>query len=245
MTMWDFSASLYPKHGVAEACLTLQNRHGFDVNVLLFCLWLAQQRRAPSAELLQELVAQSDAWRAKLIGPLRALRTTMKNWPEGGVLPAFTAQPSFAALRDEVKAAELHGEKLQQLGLEHLVHAAAQSESSPEGLIEDESLLAFAENWRWLVAHYRTSLLRHDIEDGVADGTEDGESDGKEKEEEINQERADKSSSRAVSTPKVKPDLTPSPAAASQLLLEIAEQSDPRLFSALHRAFVESGLVQR
>ena len=79
----------------------------------------------------------------------------------------------------------------------------------------------------------------------MADGTEDGESDGKEKEEKINQERADKSSSRAVSTPKVKPDLTPSPAAASQLLLKIAEQSDPRLFSALHRAFFEAGLVQR
>jgi hypothetical protein len=79
----------------------------------------------------------------------------------------------------------------------------------------------------------------------VADGTEDGKSDSKEKEEEINQERGDKSSSRAVSTPKVKPDLTPSPAAASQLLLEIAEQSDPRLFSALHKAFVEVGLVQR
>ena len=167
MKLWDFSLSLYPKPGVAEACLALQNQHGFDVNVFLCCLWLAQQRRSLAAQSTRELVAQSDAWRGELIAPLRQLRTKMKHWPDSDVLPSFTGQPGFTTLRDEIKAAELHGEKLQQLGLEELVSSAE--------LAEDEQLRGFVESWRFLTSHYASthaSRISTDLSPGTGTSTE-------------------------------------------------------------------------
>lgn len=217
MTLWDFSVSLYPKPGVADACLTLQNQHGFDVNVLLCCLWLAQRRQSLRAEFLQELLAQSDAWRSELIGPLRGLRGKMKNWPDD-TLPAFATQPGFTELRAEIKAAELHGEKLQQLGLEQLICRAGDAKGASEALAKDESLLGFANNWRVLVAHYSASLHSADTESREKKGAFP----------------ADPESCEAVAAA----------AAASQRVLEIAEQCDSNLYRDLHRVLDEAGLLK-
>ena len=40
---WAFSLEVYGRPGVAPACLALQDRHGLDVNLLLFCCWAASQ----------------------------------------------------------------------------------------------------------------------------------------------------------------------------------------------------------
>ena len=40
---WAFSLDVYGRPGVAPACLALQDRHGLDVNLLLFCCWAASQ----------------------------------------------------------------------------------------------------------------------------------------------------------------------------------------------------------
>ena len=42
---WDFSLRVYGSEGVPEACLVLQERHGIDVNVLLYCFWLGASGR--------------------------------------------------------------------------------------------------------------------------------------------------------------------------------------------------------
>ena len=42
---WQFSGAVYAHPGVAEACLDLQDRHGLDVNLLLFCAWAGVQGR--------------------------------------------------------------------------------------------------------------------------------------------------------------------------------------------------------
>ena len=50
---WDFSLEAYARPGVAPACLDLQERHGADVNLLLFACWLsASGRGALDAALL-------------------------------------------------------------------------------------------------------------------------------------------------------------------------------------------------
>ena len=38
---WKFSLAVYAAPGVPEECLAVQERYGVDVNVLLFCAWLA------------------------------------------------------------------------------------------------------------------------------------------------------------------------------------------------------------
>ncbi len=101
MTLWEFSLSLYDKPGVPDACLTLQNRHNLDVNLVLFCLWLASDSRCLAKDAMQEVIARCDAWRGKMISPLRALRTEMKGWPSDMSVSDFSRRDDFEALRSK------------------------------------------------------------------------------------------------------------------------------------------------
>lgn len=40
---WNFSLDHYKQEGVQAACLHLQDSFGADVNLVLYCLWLARQ----------------------------------------------------------------------------------------------------------------------------------------------------------------------------------------------------------
>ena len=42
---WDFALRVYRCDGVGQACLNIQSRHGIDVNIMLFCLWLGETGR--------------------------------------------------------------------------------------------------------------------------------------------------------------------------------------------------------
>ncbi len=109
---WDFSIRTYSKAGVAEACLALQERHDADVNVLLYCLWIAGRRdgrltRARLAGLLE----RTAPWRDRVVLPLRELRDLLKAW---------TPPPSgdhAELVRATVKRAELDAEHAEQLFL--------------------------------------------------------------------------------------------------------------------------------
>lgn len=136
MNLWEFSLSVYGKSGVPNACLTLQNRHGLDVNLVLFCLWLAADSRCLAGAEVEEAIALSNAWRQKMISPLRVLRTDMKEWPSEESVSAFSRRADFEELRNKVKAAELEAERWQQHMLTSL---AGRSEAS-----EDDCLLGFS-----------------------------------------------------------------------------------------------------
>lgn len=150
MTLWEFSLSIYPKEGVADACLTLQNKHGFDVNLVLFCLWLARGQRALQPVRFAEVVALSTEWRERAITPLRRLRTEMKAWRSVGTLPAFSAREDFEALRNKIKTAELAAERSQQAVLMTL--------GTAEGLQDDHDLSLFAKQIMWLSTQQEESL---------------------------------------------------------------------------------------
>ena len=106
---WDFSLTVYRKPGVAEACLRLQDGAGVDVNLLLYACWLATVRDAPLDDAeLRAAVAQTDAWRDRVVRPLREVRRWMKGGADG--VPAAPVE----SLRTAVKRAELESERLQQ-----------------------------------------------------------------------------------------------------------------------------------
>jgi uncharacterized protein (TIGR02444 family) len=110
---WRFSLRFYARDGVAPLCLTLQDQHGVDVNVLFFLLFFSLQQRRLSAADVQRIDRAAAAWRAHAVQPLRALRRDLKN----GVA-AMDAQAT-EALRSDIKRCELHAERLQQEMLEH------------------------------------------------------------------------------------------------------------------------------
>lgn len=107
---WQFSGVVYARPGVAEACIDLQDRHGLDVNLLLFCAWAGAQGRALDAGDLGLLRSASRPWQDEVVAPLRAARRWLRQQ---------TAVPEDLgeAFRTEVKALELQAEMLEQLVL--------------------------------------------------------------------------------------------------------------------------------
>lgn len=105
--LWDFALAVYAAEGVEAACLALQDRHGLDVNLLLFCCWagLREPAALPPARLAAALAAVAP-WQREVVAPLRVLRRRLRR-SVGEFAPAGTAP-----LRRAVKALELDAEYL-------------------------------------------------------------------------------------------------------------------------------------
>lgn len=119
---WDFSLAVYARPGVAPACLALQERHGADINLLLFCCWLgASGQGAIEGERLARAARAVEAWHREVVRGLRAVRTHLKG------------EPGLAeALRKNVLTLELEAEHAEQLVLAGLAPALAQPASPAE-----------------------------------------------------------------------------------------------------------------
>ncbi|MDM7946099.1 MAG: TIGR02444 family protein [Oceanibaculum nanhaiense] len=108
---WSFSLDFYGRPGVVDTCLELQDRHGLDVNLVLYCCWrgdiLAQGQ-------IQAAIDLTAPWRTEVVQPLRALRRRLK--------PGFPPFPDAEALalRKRIADAELEAERLQQQALDAL-----------------------------------------------------------------------------------------------------------------------------
>ena len=121
---WDFSVAVYGRPGVAAACLSLQDRQGVDVNVLLFCLWCASRGLRVTALELRGALEQVGPWQRDVVAPLRSVRRSLKGAPQAGA----------EALRSRVAALELEAERLEQCLLESLAPAATPGGSAPADL---------------------------------------------------------------------------------------------------------------
>lgn len=96
--LWDFALALYARPGVEQACLTLQNEHGWDVCELLWRCWLYQHGAQAGA-----LPSDISAWQREVTQPLRRLRRDLK--------PQAQADPQVASVRSRIKQAELAAEQ--------------------------------------------------------------------------------------------------------------------------------------
>jgi len=102
---WKFSLAVYAAPGVADECLAVQESHGVDVNVLLFCAWLASARKVVLApDDIEGIAAAVGAWHERAVKPLRGVRRFMKDVQGGDV----------AVLRTRVKGAEFEAEQVEQ-----------------------------------------------------------------------------------------------------------------------------------
>lgn len=119
---WAFSLRVYRTGGVEPACLNLQDSHGLDVNLVLFCCWAGSLGVAFSKREMAEIAEESREWQAKVVGPLRRIRRDMKDMVPG--------DEQKQSLRDLVKQAELSGEKLQQ---HNLARSLAGKQPGPPG----------------------------------------------------------------------------------------------------------------
>jgi uncharacterized protein (TIGR02444 family) len=119
---WGFSLAFYERPEVAEALITLQDRDGFDVNVILFALWIGLSGRGVLfGDLLTAALREAAALRTEIVEPLREFRRKLRNHPDKNV----------QQLRKGVKALELAGERLVQRRLAWLA-GSANADASPE-----------------------------------------------------------------------------------------------------------------
>lgn len=114
---WDFSVRTYRTSGVPEACLSLQDEHGVDVNMFLYCCWVAVCRGDFDAQLWSNTIEYSSAWADNLVRPLRQARTWMKH---EGCVNGAAENDACMELREKIKSVEFDAEKMQQEVLESL-----------------------------------------------------------------------------------------------------------------------------
>jgi uncharacterized protein (TIGR02444 family) len=109
--LWRFSLGFYAVPRVARALITLQDRDGLDVNLILFALWLGL---SGYGLLDRDALAAADqavrAIRTEIVEPLRTLRRRLKGNPD----------TSVQKLREDVKELELAAERVVQSRLARL-----------------------------------------------------------------------------------------------------------------------------
>lgn len=122
---WRFSLAIYAKPGVAPACLVLQDQHGRDVNLALYCCWLgASGRGRLDADSLAAADRAVSAWRQDVVEKLRAARRAIK----------AAALPEGDGIYAKAKAVELDAERLLQRQLTARAPAAGNGRNAQERL---------------------------------------------------------------------------------------------------------------
>lgn len=131
---WRFSLQIYAREGIAEECIDLQDRHGINVNVLLFCAWLgAMSGVALGGTELDACENAVSEWDRSIVRPLRAVRRSLK------------VLTSADSLRERVKALELEAERAEQAVLFELAErwlASAALDAAPSAISNVEALCA-------------------------------------------------------------------------------------------------------
>ena len=121
---WEFSLAFYSRERVSAACLSLQNRHGADVNILLLCCWLATQGLKVEAAGLHAVIAAVEAWRRDVLEPLRGSRRAVADqFPE-------LAKSDRQSIKHSILSVELECERIAQ---EKIAHAATGQVTPEEG----------------------------------------------------------------------------------------------------------------
>jgi uncharacterized protein (TIGR02444 family) len=133
---WNFSLAFYGRPGVSAACLDLQDRHGCDVNLVLYACWvgLSGRGRLTRADLAGAAAA-NDPWRQAVIENLRAARRAIKE-------QASDAAQFYAA----AKAVELEAERVAQHRLATLAPAPATTAGTVRRAHAADNLTLYLEN---------------------------------------------------------------------------------------------------
>ncbi len=135
--IWDFVLNYYGRKGVSEALIGLQDSQGINVNMLLFLMWMAAQKKSVKVDDAKAVSETSNGWQRSVVVPLRAVRRLLKdNAP-------LVAPDAAAAFRKKVQAIELEGEHLQ---LNAMAALAPKLKSTPAASCEQaarENIKAF------------------------------------------------------------------------------------------------------
>jgi uncharacterized protein (TIGR02444 family) len=130
---WRFSLAFYALPRVADALIALQDNAGFDVNLILYGLWLGHCGRGRlDGGKLAAAERAIDSLRSGVVAPLRQLRRTLK--------PSLEAD--IRSLREAIGALELAAERAVQARLAAGAGAARSDVAAAERFADAEANLA-------------------------------------------------------------------------------------------------------
>lgn len=127
---WDFALRVYGTPGVAPACLGLQERHGIDVTLMLFCIWHGTEHGATLGPHLADLCTTARTWREATVLPLRGARRWLK---------AAGPADSYRS----VLAAEIDCEHAELLALARQAEAIPSTAAPPSAATVADNLAGF------------------------------------------------------------------------------------------------------
>ncbi len=128
-----FAFNLYEGEALRRELLRLQDTHGLDIPLALFCMWRGVEARAIAMETMREAVAFSAQWCGALTGPVRALR---REWKAGiAGLPDDLTERA----RQHVAKAEIGIEEIQ---MAHLSTMLAGERAVDSAVLENLHLYA-------------------------------------------------------------------------------------------------------
>jgi uncharacterized protein (TIGR02444 family) len=131
---WAFSLKVYGDKDVAASCIDLQDRHGLDVNMLLFALFAAAHGRSLSPADMLALESAVKPWRTNVVRPLRSVRRWLKERSHG--------DDAAATLRHAVLEREIESEAYQQALIERTVPIG---DGRPDARAAAENLVRYAQ----------------------------------------------------------------------------------------------------
>ncbi len=104
---WEFSLAFYCREAVANACLSLQDRRGADVNLTLAICWLARSGYVVNDVALASGLAATVPWSDAILRPLRAIRRRLTHFDD---VTAAERQ----SIKQGLLSVELEGERISQ-----------------------------------------------------------------------------------------------------------------------------------
>ena len=135
---WTYSLDLYGRSGVKDACLSLQERRGLDVNLVLWAFWLSSLGLVIDRTGMAAAEQRVSSFRTEVVQPLRAVRRQLRSIMKGRPSPIAADWPDeVTRLGDQVAASELDGEHLIQLALERSSARFATGDASGPALAAD------------------------------------------------------------------------------------------------------------
>ncbi len=114
----EFSASLIRKPGVADACLFVRDRYGLNVNLILFCVWVADGGSGSlSIEAATAVVRRIADWEQQVVEPLRDIHRACRHEPLG--IPEFLLH----TFEPHIETAGVEADRVEQLVLADFVQS--------------------------------------------------------------------------------------------------------------------------
>jgi uncharacterized protein (TIGR02444 family) len=132
--LWDFSLSVYSERGVAEECLTLQDRHDLNVNLVLLAAYLGCAGIALTEEHWEDAASEIALLDEIVVRPLRSIRRALKS--HANTEDSLGTRPM--GVYRTIKAAEIDAERLEQ----DVLYRWAEAPSTGSAPVDVRSLIA-------------------------------------------------------------------------------------------------------